>query len=114
MLSLELFISFGILAFVLYFMGLYLVYENHTLALLAPVSSVIIMWGLTLLTAFGRVGSTVHLVVSDAVQSVSVPADPAAAYIMAFLSLGLTVSLLIFVAQFAALKASGEDEEEGV
>lgn len=115
MLSIELFISFGLLAFVLFFMGLYLVYENHTLALLAPVSSVIIMCGLTLLTAFGRVGSTVHLIVGDAVQTVTTPCDPAAAYIMGFLSLGMGVSLLIFMGQFTASKVSGEDyEEEGV
>lgn len=115
MLSVELFLAFGLLAFVLYFMGLYLVYEGHSLALLAPITSVILMWGLTLLSAFGRVGSTVYLIVSDAVTTMTNPCDPAVVYFMAFLSLGLTVSLMIFIAQFTATKAFDEDaEEEGI
>lgn len=113
MLSVELFIAFGILSFVLFFGGLYLTYAGHSLALISPVASVIVMWALTLLSGFGRVGTVTALSVGSAVETVSLPCDPAVAYIMAFLSLGLTVSLLIFIGQFAADAASrGEEEEE--
>lgn len=114
MLSVELFVCFGLLSFILFFGGLYLVYAGHSLALLAPIGSVIVMWGLTLLSGFGRVGSQVAVVLSDVVEIVSLPCDPSTAYIMAFLSLGLTISLLIFISQFAAdvARSNGELAEE--
>lgn len=112
MLSVELFIAFGILSFVLFFMGLYLVYAGHSLALLSPVVSVIVMWALTLLSGFGRVGTVVSVALGSTVEMVSLPCDPAVAYITAFLSLGLTASLLIFIGQFTAAAASGKEYEE--
>lgn len=112
MLSVELFIAFGILSFVLFFGGLYLTYAGHSLALISPVASVIVMWALTLLSGFGRVGTVTALSVGSAVETVSLPCDPAVAYITAFLSLGLTASLLIFIGQFTAAAASGKEYEE--
>lgn len=114
MLSVELFIAFGVLAFVLFFGGLYLCYAGHSLALLSPVASVVVMWGLTLLCGFGRVGSSEYVFDGSAVQLFSAPCDPSVAYIMAFLSLGLTFALVIFIGQFAASVAANDGEIEEV
>ena len=114
MLSVELFLAFGLLCIVLFFGGLYLCYEGHSLALLAPISSVIVMWGLTLLSAFGRVGSTSHIFDGSTIQTITTACDPAVGYIMAFLSIGLTFALIIYVGQFAAEVASRNSEIEEV
>lgn len=123
MITTTIFLIISIAAICLFIAGLAMVYYGHTLGFLANVLSLVIMWSMTALSAFGSVGDVNHYEryywsCSDGVgfgnttiQTITTLIDPALVYLSLFGSILCTVVLILILVRFVMDNINGKNPE---
>lgn len=137
MITTSLFLIISAAALVLFVLGLGFVYYGHTLGFLSNVLSLVMLWSMTAMSAFGSVGDTVYnqlyswkielspVTIPDltapglsgggngdtAIEAVTTLIDPALVYLSLFTSILCTVVFILVLVRFVMDNIAGKNPE---
>lgn len=119
MITTSLFLIISAAAVVLFVAGLAFVYYGHTLGFLSNVLSLVMIWSMTAMAAFGSVGDTVYnslYSLSDGagettIEAVTTLIDPALVYLSLFASILCTVVFILVLVRFVMDNINGKNPE---
>lgn len=127
MISITIFLAISLVAVLLFIGGLAMVYYGHTLGFMANILSVVMLWSMTALSAFGSVGDIVYNNVfsyewkgesgnfnglgGSTVEAITNLVDPALVYLSLFTSILCTVVLIIIMVRFVMDNIVGKNPE---
>lgn len=123
MITTSLFLIISAAAIVLFVLGLAFVNYGHTLGFLSNVLSLVMMWSMTALSAFGSVGDVVYHSVftyhstetegigETAIEAVTTLIDPVLVYLSLFASILCTVVFILILVRFVMDNINGNNPE---
>lgn len=121
MISTSIFLLISLVSVCLFIGGFVLVYYGHTLGFMANILSLMMIWTMTALSAFGSVGDTVYnaLYSYNATEGIGETTistmvnlvDPALVYIALFTAILCTVVFILILVRFVMDNIRGKNPE---
>lgn len=120
MISTTIFLVLSIAALLLFIAGFAMVYYGHTLGYMANIMSLVVMWSMTAMSAFGSVGDIVYNAIytqaSDGsgvttIDAIKTLIDPALVYLSLFMSILCTAVFIIILVRFVMDNINGKNPE---